>query len=493
MVFQSIDFLLFFPAVVMIYYIVPAACRNIWLLAASYYFYLSSDFRFLFYLLPLTLFTYGIGILLESKESSGGGVEPDRRLLAAAAVAVVLAALGGLKYAAFFARCINIVTSRFGLFVKEPTWNVILPLGFSFYSLQAIGYLIDVYRKKIPAERNLCKYALFLSFFPTVLSGPIERADHFLKQIHAGIRFDVEKVRKGLLTFAWGLYLKLVAADRLAEAVESVITGYQTNYMKGCEMAVATILFGAQIYCDFNGYSQMARGSALLLGIDVIDNFKAPYLAHNVKEFWRRWHISLTSWFTEYVYIPLGGNRKGLVRQYINILIVFGLSGLWHGAAMNFVVWGLLNGVYLVVYDLYSRYRKRKPNKRELWGDRAAGTLLTFLAVDFAWFFFMMPDLGEALLALGYMIENFNLPWIFSGSIFSMIPDKWDFFLIMFSLLLVFITDYAKHRGRDWCEEVLCQRAAIRWCIYLFLVFAVILCGVYGNDYQQKAFIYFNF
>lgn len=495
MIFNSIDFLLFFPVVVIAYYLIPVRFRYVWLLITSYYFYISSDIRFLLYLIPLTLLTYGVGICVELQR--GGGKTGVRNhvayLLIAAAVFIILTALGILKYADFFIININRVVSRFGVTVKKPEWGLILPLGFSFYSLQAIGYLLDVYRKKISAERNFLKFVLFLSFFPIILSGPIERADHFLKQIHNSIKFDVQNIRKGLVTFAWGLYLKLVVADQLAAGVNSVISDYRDNYMKGCEIAVATILFGIEIYCDFNGYSQMARGSARILGIDVINNFRSPYLAANIKEFWRRWHVSLTSWFTDYLYIPLGGNRKGVVRQYINILIVFGLSGLWHGAAMNFVVWGLLNGVYLILYDIYSKYDKKKADKRELFGDKVAKRIITFLVVDFAWFFFMMPDLKEALSALWYAITNFNVPWIFSGSIFSMIPGKWELFVLLIGILILFFVDYVEDRGQDWVESVLRQRLMIRWGIYLFLVFSIILCGVYGNDYQQKAFIYFNF
>lgn len=407
-------------------------------------------------------------------------------------VTVILLALGILKYADFFIININRFSSLFGLTIHKPEWSFILPLGFSFYSLQALGYLFDVYRKKIAAEHNILKYALFLSFFPIVLSGPIERADHLLKQIHSNIKFDVKNIRRGMLTFVWGLYLKLVIADNLALSVNQVIMNYQSDHYKGCEIAVCTILFGLQIYCDFNGYSQMALGSARILGIDVINNFKAPYLAENIKEFWRRWHISLTSWFTDYLYIPLGGNRRGRIRQYVNILIVFGLSGLWHGAAINFVVWGLLNGIYLVIYDIYSGVAREKA-KEELAGDRIVKRIVTFLAVDFAWFFFMMPDMREALTALKYLVTDFNFPWIFSGSIFSMISDKWELFVLLVSIVLVFLTDYAEYHEWDWKGALLKQKIVIRWCVYIVLAFTIILCGVYGNDYQQKGFIYFNF
>lgn len=489
MTFNSIDFLLFFPVVVMVYYIIPAKLKYVWLLISSYFFYICCDVRFIAYLLPITIFTYFIGLCLEKNQDAGKRL---RKGLLAAAVVVILALLGILKYTDFFIANINMLISPAGLVLKKPEWNFILPLGFSFYSLQSLGYLIDVYRKKVPAEHNIIKYALFLSFFPILLSGPIERADHLLVQINSNIKLNMENIRRGLLTFVWGLYLKLVVADNLAIGVNQVITNYRSDSYKGCEIAVTTILFGLQIYCDFNGYSQMAIGSAKVLGIDVIHNFKAPYLAANVREFWRRWHISLTSWFTEYLYIPLGGNRKGRIRQYINILIVFGLSGLWHGASLNFVVWGLLNGMYLIIYDIYSKARKSKMSS-QLMGDKIIKRIVTFLAVDFAWFFFMMPNLMEALRALKYAVINFNVPWIFSGSIFCMISGKWEFFVLLCSFLVMFLIDYAEYRNRDWQDMLFRQRRIVRWFVYFVVVIMIILCGVYGNDYQQKGFIYSNF
>lgn len=488
MTFNSIDFLLFFPVIVLIYYCIPSRFKYIWLLAASYYFYLSWDVRFIFCLLPFTLVTYSVGLLIGKAVSKGKKYICVSLL--ALVVAVILGVLGSLKYAEFLVLNINRIISAFGFSINVPDWDMVLPVGFSFYSLQGLGYLIDIYRKKIPAERNILKYALFLSFFPTVMSGPIERAGNLLKQINTKVALNVDNIRKGLLTLAYGLFLKLVVADQFAATVSSVIR-YSENY-RGCEIAVITIMFGLQIYCDFNGYSQMAAGSAKILGIDIIENFRSPYLAANVKEFWRRWHISLTSWFTEYLYIPLGGNRHGNIRKYISTMIVFGVSGLWHGASVNFVVWGLLNGSYLVLYDLYCSYVK-KEDQDQAAGSRIVKSLATFVAIDFAWFFFMMPSMREAMTVLMRSVANFQLPWVFSGYLLNMIPGRMELFILMCSMAGIFAVDYAGYLGRDWRESVFRQRPVIRWCFYIILVFAIIFFGAYGEDYEQKAFIYFNF
>lgn len=488
MTFNSIDFLLFFPAVVFVYYCIPSKFKYIWLLIASYYFYLSWDVRFLLCLLPYTFVTYSAGMLI------GKAASKEKKYLCvsllAMVVMIILGILGSLKYADFLVSNINRIISLFGLAIDVPQWDMVLPIGFSFYSLQGLGYLIDIYRKRVSAERNILKYALFLSFFPIVMSGPIERAGNLLRQINTKAELDVDHIRKGLLTLAYGLFLKLVVADQLAAIVSSVIH-YSENY-RGCEIAVITIMFGLQIYCDFNGYSQMAIGSAKILGIDIIENFKSPYLAANVKEFWRRWHISLTSWFTEYLYIPLGGSRRGNVRKYINTLIVFGVSGLWHGASLNFVAWGLLNGSYLVLYDLYCKYLKKKDQDQSA-GIRIAKSLVTFVAIDFAWFFFMMPSMREALTVLMRSVVNFQFPWFFSGYILDMIPGRMELFVLMCSIAGIFAIDYAGYHGRDWRDAIFKQNAVIRWCLYIILLFSIIFFGAYGEDYEQKAFIYFNF
>lgn len=493
MTFNSIDFLLFFPLVILIYYIVPVKLRYIWLLIASYYFYSSWNVRYIIYLVPISFITYILGLALEWAETGGAGEQRKRnvkRLIIAVGTIVTIGILGILKYTDFFIINLNRIMIPCGITLKEPEWDLLLPVGISFYTLQALGYLIDIYRGKTHAEKNIFRYALFLAFFPTIMSGPVERAGNLLKQLQGKIYLKVENLRYGLLSLAWGLFLKLVVADNMAVIVNGVIGDWQS--WKGCEIAMAVVIFGAQIYCDFNGYSQMAVGTAKILGIDIIKNFSAPYLAENVKEFWRRWHISLTSWFTEYLYIPLGGNRKGTVRKYINTLIVFGISGLWHGASLNFVAWGLLNGIYLIIYDMYSQIQKKRVPDRRL-GTRVCKSILTFLAVDFAWLFFVMPDMGEAIGALLHSIQNFKAPWLFSEGIFNMFPGRRELFNILVSSSIVFGVDNMEYRGIDFREAVFGQNKAVRWLIYLFLTGMIILYGAYGGDYQQKAFIYFEF
>lgn len=377
-----------------------------------------------------------------------------------------------------------------GITIKKPEWDLLLPVSISFYTLQSLGYLIDIYRGKVHAEKNIFRYALFVAFFPVVMSGTIERAENLLKQLQGEIYLKVESLRYGLLSLAWGLFLKLV----MAVIVNSVIEDWRS--WKGCEIALAVVIFGMQIYCDFSGYSYMAVGAAKILGIDIMKNFSAPYPAENVKEFWRRWHISLTSWFTDYIYIPLGGNRKGTVRKYINTLIVFGVSGLWHGAGLNFLAWGLLNGFYLVIYDFYSQARNKgccvcqnNTANNKLSGARICKSVLTFLATDFAWFFFVMPDMGDAVAALAYSLHNFKFPWLFSEGIFNMFPGKREFFNILISLAVMFGVDNLEYQGKDFRDVVFGQNRIVRWMVYLFLIIMIILWGAYGEDYQQKAFI----
>ena len=493
MTFNSINFLIFFPIVVLIYYIFPRKLRYIWLLISSYYFYLNWDIKFALFLLPVTFMTYGTGVLLEwanAKGFSSHGLL--KKLLILFGVCFTMGTLGVLKYTDFFILNLNKIVSAWGMQIKTPRWNLVLPIGISFYSFQALGYLIDIYRKKEHAEKNILRVALFLSFFPVIMSGPIERAGNLLKQLQGEVRLKVENIRYGLLSLAWGIFLKVVIADNLAGVVNNVIKNWQEQ--QGCEIAFATILFGIQIYCDFNGYSQMASGTARVLGIDIIKNFSAPYLAENIKDFWRRWHISLTSWFTDYLYIPLGGNRKGTVRKYINTLVVFGISGLWHGASLNFVVWGMLNGFYLIVYDGYRRIKRKSGNNIPgTSGNRIGKSLLTFGAFDFTLLFFMMPDMGNALGALRHMMSHFHGSRFFSEGFWEGFFSTRQLMILMIALLVVWVVDCLEYEGKDFRKVLFEQRKPIRWAVYLFLVFMVIIWGTYGGEYEQTGFIYFDF
>ncbi len=482
--------MLFFPIVLLIYYMIPAKWKTGWLLIASYYFYLSWNVKYIFFILPITIVTYGLALgIYRLRTENGKKAITFKKVILAAGVLLTIGVLGYYKYADFFVININRVTKMIGIELKAPVRDIVTPVGLSFYSFMAVGYLVDVYRGKVAAERNILKYALFLSFFPVTCSGPIERAGSLLAQINTEKKLDVENIRKGLLSLAYGLYLKIVIADNLAPIINQTISDYTTY--KGCEIALATVLFGIQIYCDFNGYSQMALGAAKCLGFDITNNFHAPYLAENVKEFWRRWHVSLTSWFRDYVYIPLGGNRRGEIRTYVNLLLVFLLSGLWHGAALNFVFWGGLNGIYLVLYGIYDRHRKT--GKRRAAGNRICNIMITFFLVDFAWFFFMMPDLKSAIRILVYAVQNFRFHWLFSGYMFGIFPGKRELFNFLFSMVILFVFDWMEHHNIDYREKIFECTLPVRWGIYFFFVFSILIFGAYGGGYEQTSFIYFDF
>ncbi len=301
------------------------------------------------------------------------------------------------------------ILGKIGFTLNIPAFDILLPVGISFYTFQALGYTIDVYRGDIYAEKNILKYALFVSFFPQLVAGPIERSKNLLKQINRPVLFNIENVRYGLFTMAYGLFLKLVMADRIAIIIDPILENYESYH--GMIIAMCIVLFAFQIYCDFHGYTQIAIGSAKVLGYDLQENFNSPYLAINIKDFWRRWHISLTTWFTDYIYIPLGGNRKGKARKYINTIFVFLCSGLWHGASWAYVTWGGVNGLYLVIYDLFKPYATKinqylKINtKALLW--RISGGLFTFLLVDYTWLYFRAKGIHAALRIQLKIIEDF--------------------------------------------------------------------------------------
>lgn len=351
MLFNSIDFLIFFPLVAAVFFVIPKKLRYIWLLIASYYFYMSWNPKYAILIALSTFITYISSIFIQKYNDQNRIVL--KKVCLAGSIVSNLSILCLFKYANFIIINISKLLSILNIGIIERRLDLLLPVGISFYTFQALSYTIDVYRGEIKAETNIFKYALFVSFFPQLVAGPIERSKNLLCQInnidHISV-WNFEQVKRGFLLIMWGLFQKLVIADRAALLVNTVFQHHQ-NY-GFLEIFTAAILFAFQIYCDFGGYTNIARGSACVMGFHLMNNFRQPYLAQNIKDFWRRWHISLTSWFTDYLYIPLGGNRNGRHRKYLNILIVFGVSGLWHGASWNFIVWGLLHAIYQIIGDI---------------------------------------------------------------------------------------------------------------------------------------------
>ncbi len=337
MVFNSIHFMIFFPIVVLGYFLITHKYRWIWLLAASLYFYMSWNPKFVILILTTIIITYlsGIGISKADKEKK----LLKKKMFAIFSVVSNLTILFFFKYFDFVIDSINYLLGMINLKLLTPSFDVLLPVGISFYTFQALSYTIDVYRKEnFKVERHLGKYALFVTFFPQLVAGPIERSENLISQFYEEHYFDYQRVKSGLLLMLWGLFEKIVIADRTAIIVNQVYNNLEQY--TGFEIVVATIFFAVQVYCDFCGYSDIAIGAARVMGFHLMTNFRQPYFSQSIKEFWRRWHISLSSWLKDYVYIPLGGSRCSRVKKYRNLMITFLVSGLWHGANWTYVAWG---------------------------------------------------------------------------------------------------------------------------------------------------------
>jgi D-alanyl-lipoteichoic acid acyltransferase DltB (MBOAT superfamily) len=360
---------------------------QIMLLAASLFFYACWNPAYILLILLSVLVTWLSGILMETKTQS------QKQAILAGSLIINLGILFFFKYYNFFADQLGRVIS-----FNIPNFNILLPVGISFYTFQALGYSIDVYRGTVKAERNFINYALFVTFFPALVAGPIERTANLLPQFKINNSLDYDKVTSGLKLAAWGMFKKVVIADRLAVYVNAVY--HNPAVYPACSIALATFFFAFQIYCDFSGYSDIAIGSARALGFNLMTNFRQPYFARSIADFWRRWHISLTTWLTDYIYIPLGGNRRGLFRQCVNIMIVFALSGLWHGAAWNFVAWGTLHGLFQVIERLIRNHKERniktaRPQRKHIIIPLIQ-VFITFILVCFAWIFFRANSLKSA-------------------------------------------------------------------------------------------------
>ena len=489
MVFNSIQFLLFLPVMVLLYYLVPRPARNVWLLIASYFFYLCWNPTHILVLLYVTAVAY-----LGGRAVGSAGGRGARRLLLAGCTALAFAPLVLLKYLGFLVDTCLVALSRVGIVIARPELDWMLPLGISFYTLQAVGYLIDVYRGA-PAEKRPLQMALFVAFFPQIVSGPISRGKSLLAQFQQPPKLQFDNLRDGFLLMIWGYFLKLVIADRAGMFVDTVYN--LENGFEGWYLIVATGLFGVQLYCDFSGATTVAMGAAKLLGIDLIDNFNAPYLSRSCSEFWHRWHISLSTWFRDYLYIPLGGNRKGKLRKYCNVMVTFAVSGLWHGAQWTFVAWGLLNGLYQVAGDLLRPLRggllRAAGLDTDTLGHKAAQVLCTWLCINLSWVFFRADRLMDSFAILKSIFTADNLYVLFDGSLFACGLDAPNFVLLLVYLLVLFAADICKYRQATIRQEIARQNWLCQVLLIAFGVLAVLLLGVYGPGFEASNFIYSQF
>ena len=478
MLFNSLEYLIFLPIVVIFYNLLPQKLKNIFLLLASLTFYSFWNVKYTLLMVFSIFVTYMTGLYIEKNR----GKVKKMKLAVFLCFFINLGILFVFKYFNFFADLLNNFSGKdFNLAI-----DVLLPVGISFYTFQSLGYTIDVYRKDIRAEENFIDYALFVSFFPQLVAGPIERSVNLLPQIKKSRKFSYDNLVKGLVLFFYGMFLKLIIADRAAILVNEVFGNYK-NFSREI-LIISGILFTLQIYCDFYSYSIMAKGSAKILGIDLMDNFKEPLLSKSITEFWRRWHISLSSWFKDYLYIPLGGNRRGKLRKYFNLIVVFLVSGLWHGAELSFVLWGLIHGVFNVLENILGINKK---SKRNILLD-SLRRVLTFIIVVFAFIYFRAENIhhgNEYLLAILNNPRSLNLMEELSKTKFGIV----NIYPLLVGVAILFIFDVIKYNNINLSEKVLKIILPIRWIIYLAFIFSIIIFGVYGPEFSESAFIYFQF
>lgn len=493
MLFNSFQFFVFFPTVVLVYLIIPKRIRFLWLLAASYFFYMCWSIKYGFLLLFITTITWLCGIsleVIERRDWDASTIKKYKKCCIGINFTINLCILLFFKYFDFLIDNINYILNKVHIEGLYSGLDIFLPMGISFYILQALGYTMDVYRKNINAEKNFFKYALFVSFFPQLISGPIGRAGSILSQISKlqELRlFNYDRITRGVHLMLWGFFQKLVIADRIAIVVNQVYESYEDYGF--VELFTVMILFSFQIYADFGGYSNIARGAAEVMGIELMDNFRQPYMARDIKSFWRRWHISLTSWFTDYLYIPLGGKRKGRLRQYFNILVVFLCSGLWHGANWTYVIWGILHGVFQIVGNVKKQIQIECNMSRQencLWRIWSSGVI--FGLVSIAWIFFRSDTIKHAW---GFIIQMFKYRRLHSFT--DMGLDHINWLVLIFALIILISVDCMHESGRRIRESLYERPAGIRLCVYMAGLWMVILFGIYGYRYDAGSFIYSQF
>ena len=468
-----------------IYNIVPCRIKNYVLLAAGIVFYAFFDLKYTLILFLIVLISFYAAKFIGSK------AKPKLWLiLGICSCLVILVFFKFWSYAQVIAtRLLGATDIAFG------AASIIAPIGISFFTLEAIGYMVDVYKGRVPAEEDFFKYALFISFFPKIMSGPIERSTNLLKQIHDGAEFNYQKVRHSFLLILWGSFIKLLIANRLAVIVNEAFDSYMEQ--TGFTMLVAVIIYGIQLYVDFAGYSYMAIGMAGVFGYDLVENFRQPYFSQNVRDFWRRWHTSLSSWLRDYVYIPLGGSRKGNARRCLNLIITFLVSGLWHGTGMHFVVWGMLHGIYQVLSILFEKimapYSTRINIKRDCFSHKMVTAVITFALVDFAWLFFRADSVGSALEILDKILFHPEVGrTIYENLMFAGVEIKKGGVLV-FELLLLFIVDLY-HEKRGQISELLdAQNKWFRWSVYVIITMFIVVGILRDYGVGASAFIYANF
>jgi len=490
MLFTSLEFFVFLPLALLLFAALPVGKRWIWLLLASYAFYGAFRPVNLAYLGAVTLIVWGCGAALQRTSR-----ERSRRLLLAAGLVVVIGSLFAFKFYDFIAGELErLAGEAFGTdsVISLPRLAITTPVGYSFYAFSAVSYLIDTFSRRLPGSQSAGQVALYLAWFPKILAGPIERATNLLPQVSAGLRADPERLVLGLQLIGWGLIKKVVIADNLAPMVDKTFS--IAAFASPIDLLISVYFFAFQIYCDFSGYTDIAIGASLLFGLQLMENFRRPYLARSTAEFWgERWHISLGRWFRDYLYIPLGGSRAGPLRQYLNLMLVFVVSGLWHaglgyGVGWTFLVWGALNGAYqwagVATRPFWSRVGERLPRVSRSALLAVLRALLTFHLIAITWIFFRARSLGDAWSILKKIAFNLvEIPGLLSR--FPFTAEHYTAFALIAFLIGVEIVD----ERRSVFQRLAAVPVALRWSVYYLAIFALLLLG----RWQAREFIYMQF
>ena len=486
MVFNSVAFLIYLPIVLILYFALPKKLSWVMLLLASYYFYISWNVELIYLIVFTTLISWVSAMLIERVKSKG-----IKKLFLVLTLVTCLGILFFYKYFNFLSDSVVQALKAFGIGADPFHLDLILPVGISFYTFQTLSYVIDVYRGDVKTERNFFFYALYVSYFPQLVAGPIERPNNLIPQLHEHHRPNWENTKNGLRKMLIGFFKKVVVADLLATYVNAVYN--DVAVATGLGVAIATVLFAFQIYCDFAGYTDIAIGCAEIMGIKLMQNFNRPYIAQSIQEFWRRWHISLSTWFKDYIYFPLGGSRCAKWKKMRNVMIVFMVSGLWHGAAWTFVIWGALHGLYQVIGSLLKPLREKALDAMHISQDAKEMVFvrqaLTFVLVCFAWIFFRANSMADAMLLLKKLFGDWNL----SAAYFSGTFDRMGLTVIaaLTSVLSIFIMNRMdinqlrlSHDG-DGAVPVF-RYAYVIWIIAI--AWLLLLAG-----HGASSFIYFQF
>lgn len=471
MLFNSIAFIIFFPLVCLVYFLLPHRFRWVFLLVASYYFYMNWEPTYALLIFTSTAVTYVCGRLVEKYRED----KSRKKLFLIANLAINLGILFLFKYYNFINNTVFEGLDYLGIHWPIPNFDILLPVGISFYTFQAVGYSIDVYRGDIQAERHFGIYALFVSFFPQLVAGPIERAKNLLAQFYVKHTFNYPRAVLGLRQMLWGFFMKLVVADRVSMYVNAAYNNAEQH--TGTTLLLATVFFTFQIYCDFAGYSNIAIGAARIMGFDLMENFRRPYFSTSMQQFWKRWHISLSTWFQDYVYIPLGGSRVKYGRHLFNLFVTFLVSGIWHGANWTFVAWGALHGTYLIVENVKTKYiGKSNTNNIVIMGFNI---LLCSVLAMAGWVFFRANSIGDGFKVLRKIFAD-------HGALFI------DVTTIAYGLFGIFVLVIKDFIDEFYPEKHLLfdnRHVVVRWSLYIFILAVILSCGVFDGG----QFIYFQF